>query len=337
MTREALKAHYLAVADASRYPVLVYNMPQNTGISLEPRLVIDLAVPSQHRRAQGELGSLAFLAEVVREVPDRFHYFLGSGHVVYPGLEMGACGAILAVANAAPRCAPRSSASSRPGRRTRPAGSSSTSFPLNKTLMEIYGIAGLKHAQDLQGISRRPDAAAPPPRRREGPGGDRRPAQEEWVLTSVLRGISQYHFLRGSRRDGPQRRSEDSAAGGPRRAEKPRDTFLSIFLSRREVLSLRRFPSVEGDLPGRGPRTDLTASRRRRGMPGAIERSKILAEIRLRVSPRDFCASARFASYGGGPCTLLRQHSPCVSRAAGSGEVDCRTRDHPVTAATFRS
>ena len=129
MTREALRAHYLAVADASRYPVLVYNMPQNTGISLEPRLVIDLSSHPNIAGLKESGGSLAFVAEVVREVPDRFHYLLGSGSVVYPGLEMGACGAILAVANAVPEMAPRSSAFSRPGRRTRPGSSSSISFP----------------------------------------------------------------------------------------------------------------------------------------------------------------------------------------------------------------
>ena len=102
LTREALKAHYLAVAEASRLPVLIYNMPQNTGISLEPRFVVDLAPHPNIIGLKESSGSIAFLEEIVRQVPDRFHYFLGSGHVVYPGLEMGADGAILAVANAAP-------------------------------------------------------------------------------------------------------------------------------------------------------------------------------------------------------------------------------------------
>jgi 4-hydroxy-2-oxoglutarate aldolase len=151
MTREALKAHYLAVADASRYPVLVYNMPQNTGISLEPRLVIDLA---SHRNVAGlkeSSGSLSFLAEVVREVPEGFHYFLGSGHVVYPGLEMGACGAILAVANAAPEIAAEILRLFKAGKKDQARKLQLDLVPLNKLLVEVSGIAGLKHAQDLRG------------------------------------------------------------------------------------------------------------------------------------------------------------------------------------------
>jgi 4-hydroxy-2-oxoglutarate aldolase len=152
MTREALKAHYLAVADASRLPVLIYNMPQNTGISLEPRLVVDLAPHPNVIGLKESSGSLAFLGEVVREVPERFHYFLGSGHVVYPGLEMGAAGAILAVANAAPEICAEIFRLFASGKKDEARTLQLDLVPLNKALMETHGIAGLKYAQDLRGF-----------------------------------------------------------------------------------------------------------------------------------------------------------------------------------------
>jgi 4-hydroxy-2-oxoglutarate aldolase len=151
LTREALKAHYLAVAEASRLPVLVYNMPQNTGISLEPRLIVDLAPHPNIMGLKESSGSIAFLEEVVRQVPDRFHYFLGSGHVVYPGLEMGAAGAILAVANAAPEMCAEIFRLYQAGKKDEARELQLDLIPLNKALMETYGIAGLKHAQDLRG------------------------------------------------------------------------------------------------------------------------------------------------------------------------------------------
>ena len=151
MTREALKAHYTAVADASRYPVLVYNMPQNTGISLEPRLVIDLAAHPRIAGLKESSGSLSFLAEVIREVPESFHYFLGSGNVVYPGLEMGACGAVLAVANAAPEMSAEILRLFKAGKKDQARKLQLGLVPLNRLLVEVSGIAGLKHAQDLRG------------------------------------------------------------------------------------------------------------------------------------------------------------------------------------------
>jgi len=153
LTREALRTHYLAVADASRYPVLVYNMPANTGISLEPRLVIDLASHPNIAGLKESGGSLAFVAEVVREVPGRFHYFLGSGYVFYPGLEMGASGAILAVANAVPEMCAELFRLFQAGKKEEARRLQLDLVPLNKALVGVYGIAGLKYAQDLRGYS----------------------------------------------------------------------------------------------------------------------------------------------------------------------------------------
>jgi len=151
MTRDALRAHYLALADKTRLPILVYNIPQNTGLNLEPALVVELA---KHPRISGlkeSSGSLAYLGEVVREVPPAFSYFLGSGHVIYPGLEMGADGAILAVANAVPEVCCRIYALFRDGRKDEARKLQLDLIPFNRAVMETYGIAGLKYAQSLRG------------------------------------------------------------------------------------------------------------------------------------------------------------------------------------------
>jgi len=151
MTREALKTHFLAVAEASKLPVLIYNIPQNTGISLEPQLVIDLAPHPNIAGLKESSGNLAFLGEVVRQLPADFHYFLGSGHVVYPGLEMGADGAILAVANAAPELCADIFRLFKAGKKDEARRLQLDLVPLSKALVEVYGIAGLKYALDLRG------------------------------------------------------------------------------------------------------------------------------------------------------------------------------------------
>mgnify|MGYP001081226626 CR=1 FL=1 len=151
MTRLALAGHFLAVAEGSKHPVLLYNMPQNTGVSLEPGLVVDLAAHGNVAGLKESSGSLGFLAEVAGRVPERFHYFLGSGQVVYPGLELGADGAILAVADAVPEAAAELYALWKAGRRDEARRLQLDLAPLNKALTETYGIAGLKYAQDLRG------------------------------------------------------------------------------------------------------------------------------------------------------------------------------------------
>jgi 4-hydroxy-2-oxoglutarate aldolase len=151
MSREALRKHYLAVAEASPVPVLIYNIPQNTGVPLDPRLIVDLSSHPNIAGLKESSGSLSYLGEIVRDLPRRFHYFLGSGHVVYPGLEMGADGAILAVANAAPELSAEIYAFFKAGDGKGARERQLDLIPLNRTLTEKCGIPGLKYAQDLRG------------------------------------------------------------------------------------------------------------------------------------------------------------------------------------------
>ena len=64
---------------------------------------------------------------------------------------MGACGAILAVANAAPETCADIFRLFKAGKKDEARDLQLDLIPLNKALMEVYGIAGLKHAQDLRG------------------------------------------------------------------------------------------------------------------------------------------------------------------------------------------
>jgi 4-hydroxy-2-oxoglutarate aldolase len=151
MTKDALKAHFLAVADKARVPVLVYNIPANTGISLEVSLVVELSAHPNIVGLKESSGNIAYLGEVVHRVPADFRYFLGSGSMFLPGLELGACGAILALANVAPELCSEIYRLFREGKLEEARKLQLDLIPLNKAIMEGPGIAGLKHALDLRG------------------------------------------------------------------------------------------------------------------------------------------------------------------------------------------
>ena len=152
MSTDALRAHYLAVAEAVRIPVIVYNIPQNTGISLASGLVVELAPHPNIIGLKESAGNLAFLGEVVRAVPADFSYLLGSGSLFLPALEMGARGAILAIADAAPDICARIYWLFKEGKAGEARRLQLDIIPLNKSLTETIGIAGLKHALDLLGF-----------------------------------------------------------------------------------------------------------------------------------------------------------------------------------------
>ena len=151
MTQDALKAHFLAVADKARVPVIVYNIPANTGISLEASLVIELSGPPQRHRAQGKLGEhrlsrgghppgpagVPVFPRLRKRVPAGPRARRLRGH---PGRGQRRPGALLEDLSLVPR-----------GEARRSAEAPARPHPLNKALMEGTGIAGLKHALDLRG------------------------------------------------------------------------------------------------------------------------------------------------------------------------------------------
>lgn len=108
MTAEALRAHYHAVADVSPIPVMIYNVPANTGFTIAPNIIADIA---QHPNVIGlkdSAGDINQLAEAVRltrkpgNQATSFKVFSGNYGAMLPGLTFGIVGAILAVANIAP-------------------------------------------------------------------------------------------------------------------------------------------------------------------------------------------------------------------------------------------
>lgn len=151
MTREALRAHFLALADASRLPILIYNIPQNTGYPLEPGLVVELSRHPNIRGLKESSADPAIRDAVIPAVDPDFSFLLGAGGLFLEALEHGASGAILAVANAAPALCARVYELFSAGRPEDARRLQAEIAPLNKLLVQTLGIPGLKYAQELAG------------------------------------------------------------------------------------------------------------------------------------------------------------------------------------------
>jgi dihydrodipicolinate synthase/N-acetylneuraminate lyase len=102
MDGDALRRHYAAVADASPVPVFVYHIPEATGLDLDPTV---LAAILAHPNAWGFKDSSTVdgpLAATLGLVATPAIAFVGAAPRVVAGLEAGAAGGILAVANVVP-------------------------------------------------------------------------------------------------------------------------------------------------------------------------------------------------------------------------------------------
>ncbi len=102
MTQTVLANYFQVVADASLLPLMIYNVPQNTGVVIDPKTVAALAAHENIIGLKDSSGNMGAMVETLRVVPGDFAVFVGNGGILYPSLAMGAAGAVLAVANLAP-------------------------------------------------------------------------------------------------------------------------------------------------------------------------------------------------------------------------------------------
>jgi 4-hydroxy-2-oxoglutarate aldolase len=99
---ECQMTYYRAVADAAKIPVLIYNFPQATGLDLPAEVVAQLAEHPNILGIKESSGSVEKVARMVDTTPDDFQVLVGSAPTLYASFCVGAVGAVLAFANAAP-------------------------------------------------------------------------------------------------------------------------------------------------------------------------------------------------------------------------------------------
>ena len=148
---DAQMLYYRSVADRSKIPLIIYNWPQTTGADIPADAVAALSEHPNIIAVKESSGNLEKVMQMIREVKHGFQVLVGSAPTLWPSLLMGACGAILAYANAAPystiaiweafRTRDEAAGIDWQNRIGRPSALVTTR----------YGIPGLKYAMDLNG------------------------------------------------------------------------------------------------------------------------------------------------------------------------------------------
>ncbi|MGE5579329.1 MAG: dihydrodipicolinate synthase family protein [Bacillota bacterium] len=160
MKEPALEQYYRDVADNSPIPVLVYNMPGNTGVNLSSSLVVRLAQHPNIVGVKDSSGNIVQISEIIAGAPKTFSVFAGSASFLLPALVMGAVGGTLATANVAPDLCVKVFELANAGRIQEAAEVQKSLLALNALVTSRYGVAGLKAAMDMigyfGGIPRRP-------------------------------------------------------------------------------------------------------------------------------------------------------------------------------------
>jgi 4-hydroxy-2-oxoglutarate aldolase len=148
---DAQVLYFRSVADRTKIPIMIYNWPQATGIDISPEAVVELSNHPNIIAIKESSGGLEKVMQMIREVKPGFQVLVGSAPTLWPSLQAGAVGAVLAFANAAPyatitiweahRTRETEAGKDWQGRIARAA----------QLVTTKYGVPGLKHAMDLNG------------------------------------------------------------------------------------------------------------------------------------------------------------------------------------------
>ena len=150
---ETFIRHYRAVADASPIPVLLYSVPQFTGIALETPEILTLAAHPNIVGIKDSSGNIQRAAEIVAGARPDFQVLTGGAAVIYPALAVGARGAILALAAALPEKCAELFLLFESGRHEQAKALQLELAVASKCIVSEQGIAGVKYAMDLRGYS----------------------------------------------------------------------------------------------------------------------------------------------------------------------------------------
>jgi len=148
---ENYMAHYRRVADASPIPVMLYSVPQFTGVALEASEVAKLAEHPNIIGIKESSGNVQRVAEIIASVAPDFQVLVGSASTLYPSITVGARGAILALASALPEKCVELYELIRNGHHERVRQLHEVILRASKLVVSECGIAGVKYVMDQRG------------------------------------------------------------------------------------------------------------------------------------------------------------------------------------------
>ena len=102
-TQNGLIAHFTKIADASKVPVILYNVPSRTGCNLLPASCAILADHPNIAAIKEASGNMAQVVEMAALCGDKLDIYSGEDGITLPLLSVGGMGCISVASNVAPK------------------------------------------------------------------------------------------------------------------------------------------------------------------------------------------------------------------------------------------
>jgi len=152
MSREALSGFYHDVAENTPAPVIIYNMPTNSGLDMDAETILAAAQHDNIIGLKDSGGNLVKMAALIKNAKPGFQVLAGSAGFLLPALSIGAVGGILALANIAPGLCLDIYKSFQSGDMDSAQKYQLRAVELNTAVTRKWGVPALKTAMDHLGL-----------------------------------------------------------------------------------------------------------------------------------------------------------------------------------------
>ena len=102
-TTKGLIAHFVAIADATPLPIILYNVPSRTGVTISPETYLELSRHPGIVATKEASGDLSHIAKIIALCGDALTVYSGNDDQIVPIMALGGKGIISVVANVAPQ------------------------------------------------------------------------------------------------------------------------------------------------------------------------------------------------------------------------------------------
>ncbi|MDR0429311.1 MAG: 4-hydroxy-tetrahydrodipicolinate synthase [Tannerellaceae bacterium] len=103
-SQEGLYQHYKAVSEATRLPIVLYNVPGRTGVNMTAETTLRIARECKNVIAVKEAsGNITQMDDIIKNKPANFNVISGDDGITFPLITLGAIGVISVIGNAFPR------------------------------------------------------------------------------------------------------------------------------------------------------------------------------------------------------------------------------------------
>ncbi len=103
-SQEGLYQHYKAVSEATKLPIVLYNVPGRTGVNMTAETTLRIARDFKNVVAVKEAsGNITQMDDIIKNKPANFNVISGDDGITFPLITLGAVGVISVIGNAFPR------------------------------------------------------------------------------------------------------------------------------------------------------------------------------------------------------------------------------------------